>query len=134
MFRLALSAWLLMVPGTAMAQDAAIGDGPPERVRSVLLYGEQACPEAQDGEIVVCAREEDSPYRIPSKLRNPPEERPDASSWANRVDDVMEANRAGLPNSCSPIGSGGQSGCTLQMIQRWGAERRAQQRVQATIP
>lgn len=134
MFRLAIAAALLAVPGAAMAQDAAAPDnGPPERIRSIILYNDQKCPEPEGDEIVVCAQESDSPYRIPSKLRESIE-RPDAVSWATRVDDVMEANRAGLPNSCSPIGSGGQSGCTVQMIRQWRAERAANQRREAAIP
>lgn len=132
MFRYALVA-ALMLPGAAFAQDAA-QDGPPERVRSVVLYGDQQCPKpTEEGEVVVCAQGDDSPYRIPSELRQSVE-RPDAVSWANHAEQIMEFNRAGLPNSCSPIGSGGQTGCTVQMIRQWSAERAAQQRRNATIP
>jgi len=133
MVRLIVAAAALTLPGAALAQDAA-SDAPPERVRSVVLYGDQTCPKpAEEGEVVVCAQGDSSPYRIPSELRQPVE-RPDATSWAVRVDDMMQANRVGLPNSCSPVGSGGQSGCTTQMIQQWRAERAAQQRRNATIP
>jgi len=132
MFRYALVA-ALMLPGAAFAQDAA-QDGPPERVRSVVLYGDQQCPKpTEEGEVVVCAQGDDSPYRIPSELRQSVE-RPDAVSWAVRVDDVMNFANQTIPNSCSPIGSGGQSGCTMQMLRNWTAEKAAQKRRDAAIP
>lgn len=132
MFRYALTA-ALMLPGVASAQDA-VQDGPPERVRSVVLYGDQKCPEpTEEGEVVVCAKGDESPYRIPSELRQSVE-RPDATSWAVRVDDVMNFANQTLPNSCSPIGSGGQSGCTMQMLRNFTAEKAAQKRRDAAIP
>jgi hypothetical protein len=39
------------------------------------------------------------------------------------METVEQLNRSGLPNSCSPVGSGGQTGCTRQMIQQWYQER-----------
>lgn len=135
MFRFLAFAAALALPGVAFAQDGedAAQDGPPERVRSVILYGDEKCPESTEEEIVVCAREEDSPYRIPSNLRESVE-RPDATSWAVRVEDMMDANRVGLPNSCSPVGSGGQTGCTQEMLEQWRAERRLRRRQEAVIP
>lgn len=133
MVRLIVAAVALTLPGAASAQDAA-QEGPPERVRSVVLYGDQKCPEpTEEGEVVVCAQGDDSPYRIPSELRTSVE-RPDAVSWGVRVNDVMDFANQTIPNSCSPIGSGGQSGCTSQMLRNWTAERAAQRRRDATIP
>lgn len=133
MVRLIVAAVALTLPGAAFAQDAA-QEGPPERVRSVVLYGAQKCPEpTEEGEVVVCAQGDESPYRIPSELRTSIE-RPDAVSWGVRVNDVMDVANQTIPNSCSPIGSGGQSGCTMQMLRNWTAEKAAQKRREATIP
>lgn len=123
----------MLVAAPALAQEAPAGD-PPKRVRSVLLYGDQACPKPETAdEIVVCANAGDSIYRIPKALR----ERtpgPEGTSWTRRAEVVDEVNRAVLPGSCTPIGSYGQSGCTLQFIQRWAAEKQDKQRREAGIP
>ncbi|NML04757.1 hypothetical protein [Sphingomonas sp. G-3-2-10] len=120
--RFLFAAPLILFAVPAAAQDAQ--DGPPKRVRSVITFGDEKCPPATDpDEIVVCASGGDSPYRIPKRFRNQPAEGPAAQSWSRRVEVVEEVNRAGLPNSCSPIGTGGQSGCTRQMIRQWYQER-----------
>ncbi len=114
---------LLALPVSAQ-QTAGTGDGPPKRVRSVITYGDEACPKQTDpDEIVVCANGGDSPYRIPKRFRDQPKEGPTAQAWSNRMETVEEVNRAGLPNSCSPIGTGGQTGCTAQMIRQWYQDR-----------
>ena len=42
----------------------------PERFSILVTYGDDACPEAQADEIVVCAqRPESERYRIPKELR-----------------------------------------------------------------
>jgi hypothetical protein len=113
-----------LLAGPAAPQDGAKGDGPPSRVRSVLLYGDEQCPKAENpDEIVVCADAGESPYRIPKRFRNQPDEGAAAQAWTNRVESVEEFNRAGLPNSCSPVGIGGQTGCTRSMIRQWYQER-----------
>jgi hypothetical protein len=124
--RLFLAAPLLLIALPAAAQQTAgTGDGPPKRVRSVITYGDEACPKQTDpDEIVVCASGGDSPYRIPKRFRGEGRKQaPTAQAWTNRMETVEEVNRAGLPNSCSAIGSGGQSGCTQQMIRQWYQER-----------
>jgi len=124
-------AFLLSAQGAA-AQDAPAE--PPERIRNVILYGDEQCPQpTSDEEIVVCARGGESPYRIPEGFRE--REQTGASvSWVRRVEVVEEVNRAGLPNSCSPIGMGGQSGCTRQMIQQWAQDRLDQRRRESLVP
>lgn len=105
-------------------QDAEASQGPPERVRSILLFGDEACPPPVDPEeIVVCAEMGDSPYRIPKQFRAAPAEGPEGQAWGRRAEMVEEVNRIGLPNSCSPVGSGGQTGCTRAMIRQWAQER-----------
>ena len=125
---------LAAVPQAAVPANSA-GD-PPQRVRNVQLYGEEACPKASSpDEIVVCAREsEDERFRIPKQFRAPPVEDAAARSWATKAETVMEVNRAGLPDSCSPIGSGGQTGCTRLQLDQWRAERRARAAAEAAIP
>lgn len=117
----------------AWAQEQADG-GQPQRVRSVLLYGDDKCPKPESAdEIVVCANAGDSPFRIPKNLR----ERtpgPEGTSWVRRAELVDDVNRVTLPGSCSPIGSFGQSGCTLQSIQRWAAEKKERKARDANIP
>lgn len=152
MIRFLLSAALLALPMTVAAQDAPKADAkagkpvaveagqenapqdPPKRVRSVLLYGDQTCPKpTTPDEVVVCAKDGDSPYRLPEKMRPKPSQSGN-QAWANRTEDMMEANRAGLPNSCSAIGSGGQSGCTQQMLREWQAARREKRADDSQIP
>jgi len=123
--RLLVAAALLA--GPAMAQDSKQSQdssGPPKRVRSILLYGQEECPKPQsEEEIVVCANAGESPYRIPKEFRNKPKDDAASQAWTNRVEMVEDVNRAGLPNSCSPVGTGGQTGCTRQMIRQWYQER-----------
>ncbi|MBQ1496916.1 MAG: hypothetical protein IIZ38_01240 [Sphingomonas sp.] len=136
--RLLVAAALLA--GPAMAQDSkqsqdTESSGPPKRVRSILLYGQEECPKPQsEEEIVVCANAGESPYRIPKQFRNQPKQDAASQAWTNRVETVEEVNRAGLPNSCSPVGTGGQTGCTRQMIRQWYQERLDQKAKDAQVP
>lgn len=114
----------LAVSTAAAAQEGQASD-PPKRVRSVILYGDQKCPKADStDEIVVCSNGGDSPYRIPPKLR---ESRPSpaSNSWVNKAQTIQEVSRKGLPNSCSAVGSGGQTGCNRALLDQWAEERRA---------
>lgn len=135
--RLLAAAALLATP--AIAQDAQQSSqdnqGPPKRVRSVLLYGKDECPKPQsEDEIVVCASGGESPYRIPKEFRNQPKNDAASQAWTNRVEMVEDVNRAGLPNSCSPVGTGGQTGCTRAAIRQWYQERLEQKAKNAAIP
>ena len=115
--RLILATALLAAP--AAAQDQNESKDPPQRVRSILLYGDEQCPKAESpDEIVVCANAGESPYRIPKRFRNQPDEGAAAQAWTNRVETIEEVNRAGLPNSCSPVGTGGQTGCSRAAIRQ----------------
>ncbi|ODP38355.1 hypothetical protein [Sphingomonas turrisvirgatae] len=133
MFRLAMLA-ILTTSAPVLAQEAGAPSGTPQRVRSVLLYGDEQCPKPQNAdEIVVCANGGDSPYRIPKNLRERPVT-PASTSWVRRAELVDEVNRVGVPGSCTPVGAFGQSGCTVQMIQRWAAEKKAQKDKDALVP
>ncbi len=109
----------------AAAQDAKPApQDPPKRIRSILLYGEDACPKSEDpDEIVVCANAGESPYRIPKRFREEASTRPDAKSWSNKVETIEEVNRVGMPGSCSAVGIGGQFGCSREFIRPWAQER-----------
>ena len=123
----------LLLPAPALAQDKP--QDPPQRVRSILLYGQEECPKpTSEEEIVVCANAGESPYRIPKSLRDKPKDDAPAQAWTNRVETVEEVNRAGLPNSCSPIGTGGQTGCSRQFLQQWYQERLDQKAKARRVP
>lgn len=108
---LALVAAPLALAAPAFAQDGSY------RSRTVLVFGDDACPQASNpDEIIVCARRpEEERYRIPKTLRE--EER--AAAIAR--EDQVGANRAALASgqasatgigSCSAVGAGGIIGCT----------------------
>lgn len=130
MIRILLLAAFVVTP---VAAQEAEPEAPPQRVRSVILYGDQTCPKAESpDEVVICA-DGGEPYRIPKALRKT-EPGPGGTSWVRRAEVVDQANRVTLPGSCSPMGSFGQSGCTLQMLQQWRAERAAKKEADALIP
>ncbi|RHW16384.1 hypothetical protein D1610_16250 [Sphingomonas gilva] len=113
----------------ALAAPVFAQDAPPERIVNAEVYGADPCPEATEDEIVVCKRlPESERYRLPKRFREPANKKPNAA-WATRVQTMDEVGRVagGLPNTCSPIGSGGHTGCTQAMIDAWYADRRARQ-------
>ena len=85
-----------------------------ESYNMVIVYGDDECPQGEDGTIVVCARQAESErYRIPEALRYTDGAR--AEAWVNRVERLETVGRSGIM-SCSPAGAGGFTGCTQQMI------------------
>lgn len=133
MLRPVLFAALLSFPAVVQAQ--AEGGQPPQRVRSVTLNKGQSCPKATGDEVVVCHTLEE-PYRIPKALRNDGPIPAAGQSWVNRAATVDQTSRVagGLPDTCSPVGTGGQSGCSLLRNQQWAAEKRAEARAAETTP
>jgi hypothetical protein len=105
----------------------------PTRESTIIVYGDDACPQpANENEAVVCARRpEEERYRIPRQIR---ERQPTETSWASRVESLEDESRPMRPGSCSAVGSGGQSGCMNAMIRQWFAERAARRAQEATIP
>jgi hypothetical protein len=100
---------------------------------SVTVYGSDPCPNVAPDEIVVCARRpENERYRIPKELRHKGD-RPSETSWASQFEGLDEGARDQRPNSCSTVGSYGQTGCYQQMLRQWYAERRARQS-QPSVP
>lgn len=116
------------VPGSA--QSAAAGAAEPEtssqRTLNVIVYGDDSCPQGQEGEIVVCARQPESErYRIPRKLRDKPAS-PGGQSWTSRVAANEETQRDSLPTGCSVMNNSAV-GCLAKALRQWRAERRMAQ-------
>jgi hypothetical protein len=122
MTKLLAATALLLAPAMAAAAEPA---GPPERVASAVVYGNDPCPKGEGDEVIVCARKpERERYRIPKELRH--ENEPLAErSWAARTAALEDATRETMPNSCSVVGSYGQTGCFARMIRDWFIARRA---------
>lgn len=112
---------LIMIAAPAFAADPPVGE--PDKITNLVVYGDDPCPRSSNEEIVVCAREPESErYRIPKRLRRG---KPEAAqrSWGDRVQVLEMVGRQGTPNSCSPVGSGGQSGCLAQFLRQAREER-----------
>ena len=134
MFRTAVLAALIAFPAMASAQEAQV-DTPPQRIRSVTLTGDQTCPKSTAGEVVVCSTL-DQPYRIPKQLRDDKPIAAQNQSWVNRAATMDQVGRVagGLPDTCSAVGTGGQSGCFLPRNHAYAAERRAPASETNTVP
>ncbi len=109
-----------LLPIPALADTAS-----PPVTTTTTVYGNDPCPKPRGEDIIVCAREpEGERYRIPKRFRAPPRvESGSSASWASRVQGLEDAQRITRPNSCSAIGSNGQTGCTQAMIRQWYLER-----------
>ncbi|KGB51738.1 hypothetical protein FG91_04102 [Sphingopyxis sp. LC81] len=102
---------------------------PPQRTSVLYTYGDEPCPEPKGDEIVVCAQQpETERYRVPKELREELKEDVPAGggSWASAVDGYNNgAAAASRPNSCSPVGSYGFTGCAAAAMREWFEARRA---------
>jgi hypothetical protein len=108
---LALLAALL--PAALPAQSPA--DRQRGQVRQVIVYGNDPCPRGTD-EIIVCARRPESErFRVPEGLRTTDDRR--ARSNLQRDREHRQAAATG-PESCSPVGPGGATGCAIREINR----------------
>ena len=111
-----LAASIAILPAPVAAQSEA-GD----RVNTVIVYGDDQCPPSTGEEIVVCARlDEGERFRIPERLRQSSD--PANEPWASRVRAYETVGNFGAL-SCSPVGSGGELGCTAKMIEAAYRER-----------
>lgn len=127
---LPFAAFALAAPALAGTAPAAPTSPGGERVNTVIVYGEDACPESQGDEITVCARKPESErYRIPAPLRETPSAT--TRAWTDRVLAYETVGRTGT-QSCSPVGPGGSLGCTQRLIDAAYAEKRAGSDVQFT--
>lgn len=106
----------------AVAQDGA-APAIDDSYNMVIVYGDDACPQSTDEQIVVCARKsEGERYRIPEDLRYSTD--PANRSWAARVETFEMVGAFGTM-SCSPVGAGGYTGCTQEMIRNAYADKDA---------
>lgn len=110
---------------------AVLGFAPPlaaqsnagDKVRMVIVYGDDAAPPPQGDEIVVVARmPEEDRFRIPEGLRY--SENPANDAWINRVEKLEFVGASGTL-SCSATGIGGATGCTQEMIRNAYADKNA---------
>jgi hypothetical protein len=114
----AATAAIALSPAPAAAQDAG-----SDKVNTIIIYGNDACPPSTGDEIVVCARMDESErYRIPEALRD--SDSPANQSWAAKVRSYETVGNFG-PLSCTPVGAGGELGCTAKEIEAAYAERKA---------
>jgi hypothetical protein len=110
-------AGLALPSAPALAQQA--------KVSEIIVYGTDPCPRSTDDEIVVCARKpEGERYRIPERLRQGGSLQ-SRQSWAARAKQFEVVGRTGI-NSCSPVGPGGWTGCTEQLIKQSFSDREEQ--------
>lgn len=121
---LAFAAPALAQNDSSLAQSSE----PPQRTSVLYTYGDEPCPEPKGDEIVVCAQQpETDRYRVPKELR---EELKDdtpvgGGSWASAVEGYDNVARMTRPNSCSPVGSYGFTGCASAALRQWFEARRA---------
>lgn len=105
----------------ASATPAAAQDEGGDRVNQVIIFGEDECPQSTGDTITVCARlDESERYRIPPNLRTSTS--PENESWTQRALALEAVGEFG-PLSCTPVGAGGDLGCTLDMIEAAYEER-----------
>ncbi len=124
----ALALSLLASPALAQGESRTVQG---ERVNTVIVYGNDRCPEAQGDDIVVCGRlDEGERYRIPEALRGDPNS-PRRESWTQRVRALERVGRTGTL-SCSPVGLGGFTGCLNDLVEEAVAERRQAANVEWT--
>lgn len=111
---LALSLALPEQPGTS-----------PATVPSEAVHGPRAgpepCPEAEGDEIVICAPESDSRYRIPKRLRGRAviNRRGDLSVIQERMR-WIEGDPMDFMGYCTAVGPNGWQGC---MFEEWKDQR-----------
>jgi hypothetical protein len=120
----------LTLGAAAIALSGLIGPSAPalaqnSKVSEIIVYGTDPCPRSTDDEIVVCARKPESErFRIPENLRQGGSLQ-SRQSWAARARQFETVGRTGT-NSCSPVGPGGWTGCTEQLINQAFTDREEQ--------
>lgn len=111
-----------LLAAAALAAPVAAQDTGGDKVRMVILYGEDAAPQASSDEILVVARlPENDRFRIPETLRFSDD--PANMAWARRVEKLDLIGQSGTM-SCSTAGAGGFTGCTQQLINAFYADKR----------
>ena len=123
------AALVFAAPATAQDESLAQSAEPPQKTSVLYTFGDDPCPEPVGDEIIVCAQQPESErYRVPKELREELKEDEVAGggSWASAVDSYTNgAAAASRPNSCSPVGSYGFTGCAAAALRNWFEARRA---------
>ena len=120
---LAMSAAVIAIAGVALPAAPALAQN--TKVSEIIVYGTDPCPRSTDDEIVVCARKPEAErYRIPERLRQGGSLQ-SRQAWAARAKQFETVGRTGV-NSCSPVGPGGWTGCTEQVINQAFNDREEQ--------
>lgn len=110
------------VLGIALAAMPVAAQDADEKVNQLIVYGDDPCPASTDGTITVCARKGESErYRVPEVLRGNPDGVAN-EAWTERVLAYETVGDTGI-QSCTPVGSGGATGCTAKLINQAYAER-----------
>ena len=115
-------------PATAQDESLAQSAEPPQKTSVLYTFGDDPCPEPVGDEIIVCAQQPESErYRVPKELREELKEdvAVGGGSWASQVEGYDNIARATRPNSCSPVGSYGFTGCASAALREWFEARRA---------
>ena len=101
----------------------ALAQSDGEKINQLIVYGDDVCPQSKENEITVCARKgEGERFRIPEVLRGDPLS-PKNEAWTDRVQTYETVGSQGIA-SCSPVGSGGATGCMAKLIDTAYAEKR----------
>jgi len=106
--------------GFALVATPAVHAAEPqrERIATLVVFGNDPCPRSSEDEIVVCARQpEGERYRIPKRFRGKQYVAGRDGSWAGTAKMLEFVSRQGLPGSCSPNGSFGQTGCFRKFLE-----------------
>jgi hypothetical protein len=120
MYRPLALASLLGLAAIAAAPAQAQDEG-GDRVNQVIIYGDDECPQSTPDTITVCARMDESErFRIPERLRQSGD--PANQAWTQKVKAFETVGDFG-PMSCTPVGAGGELGCTAAFIEAAYAER-----------
>jgi hypothetical protein len=114
--KIAALAIAALLPAFSAAAPAPAAD-PPTRIATLVIFGEDQCPRSTADEIVVCARQPESErYRIPKQFRGRQYNAARDGSWAGTAKVIEYVSRQGLPDSCNPTGSYGQTGCFRKFL------------------
>jgi len=116
-----LASSLAALPAAAQDADTTNAD----KINQVIVYGQDKCEQSSPDEIVVCNRlPENDRYRVPQIFRGGDPLDPRNQAWLNRVTAMERVGRFGT-DSCSPVGLGGFTGCTQQLVSGAKAEQKA---------
>ena len=122
----------LAMPSPVLAQEAQATTSTGQRLAEIVVFGNDPCPRSTDDEVVVCTRIPESyRYRMPEAYR-PSGTFQQRQAWANKARSIERVGRTG-PQSCSPVGPAGYTGCMEQMIRQSQAES-SEEADQATAP